>query len=42
MKDFLKMILQIIKHPGVMRILLEVLKTINELLDDNDNHEKPK
>ncbi len=40
MKTLLQIILRIFKHPGVVKLIIDILKTIDEILEDNDNNQK--
>lgn len=42
MKAILEIILRIIKHPGVLRIIMEIFKAIESILQDNDNSDDEK
>ncbi|MBA7671841.1 hypothetical protein ES703_80007 [subsurface metagenome] len=40
MKAILEILLRIIRHPGVLRLIVRIFKTIDEMLQDDDDNNK--
>lgn len=37
MKAILELILRIVRHPGVLRLIVQIFKAIDEILQDDDD-----
>ncbi|MBA7643699.1 hypothetical protein ES703_51431 [subsurface metagenome] len=40
MKAILELILRIVKHPGVLRLIMKIFQAIDEILQDDDDNNK--
>ncbi len=40
MKDFLNLLFKIVRHPGVLRLIVKIFEAIENILQDDDDNNK--